>query len=226
MPCDQETPAKCGQGTGKSQNFHLLPGVREQFASCEYLLNTNFYSHSADFIDLARNSPCLSAWMVEAELEAMRQHNLFFNTRECSQINNNSPIIFSIHSVFLTDRYHSARKMTSKRKSRTLEQRVKVMRALHGGCSRRDVALKFRLGKSQVSRIMTLLPSSYIHTYIYTLYKSIVNVRNVQMPCAVLKLGLVMRGHLSCRDIHGPSQWCPVIAGFNVVIICLILFSG
>ena len=33
-----------------------------------------FYSSSEDIIHLAQNSPCGSAWMVEAEPEAMREN--------------------------------------------------------------------------------------------------------------------------------------------------------
>ena len=61
-------------GKANQENFHPLPGVMGQFASCEYPLNIDFYSTSAVFIDLARNSPCGSAQMVEAEPEATHEH--------------------------------------------------------------------------------------------------------------------------------------------------------
>ena len=48
--------------------------MRGQFDSCEYPLIISFDSTSADFIDLAQNSLCSSAQMVEAELEVMREH--------------------------------------------------------------------------------------------------------------------------------------------------------
>ena len=76
--------------------------------------------------------------------------NLFFNTGECSPINNIDlclPIIFSIHLVFLTSCYHFMRKIASKRKNFTLEQRVQVTKALDSGCSYREVALKFWVWK-------------------------------------------------------------------------------
>ena len=61
-------------GQANYEIFCPLPGVRGQFASCEYPHKINFYSHSADFIDLVWNSPCGSARMVEVEQEAMREH--------------------------------------------------------------------------------------------------------------------------------------------------------
>ena len=60
------------RGQGNHEIFHPLPGI--QFANCKYPLNIDFYSHSADFIDLAQNLPCGSARIVEAELEAMHEH--------------------------------------------------------------------------------------------------------------------------------------------------------
>ena len=47
-------------GQANHKIFHPLPGIRGQFASCEYPL-INFYSSGADFIDLAWNLPCGSA---------------------------------------------------------------------------------------------------------------------------------------------------------------------
>ena len=75
--------------SGTSANHEIpppLPGVRGQFVSCGYSLSIDFYSHNTDFIDLVWKPPCGSAWMVQVEPEAMG--DLFFNTRECWQINN------------------------------------------------------------------------------------------------------------------------------------------
>ena len=74
MPSDLGTPAKRGQGTGKLQNFPSITWCEGTVSSHEYPLNIDLYSHSADFIDLAQNSPCGSAQMVEAELEAIHEH--------------------------------------------------------------------------------------------------------------------------------------------------------
>ena len=41
--------------------FYPLPGVRVQFASCEYPLDISVYSSSAEFIDLVQNLSCSSA---------------------------------------------------------------------------------------------------------------------------------------------------------------------
>lgn len=72
MPCDQGTPAQCKQANHKL--FHPLPGMRGLFASCEYPINTDFYSPSADLTEQARNSLSGSAQLVEAEPEAMCEH--------------------------------------------------------------------------------------------------------------------------------------------------------
>ena len=64
----------------------------------------------------------------------------------------NLPIVFSIRTAFLTDRYHFVRKMASKKKT-ILEQKVQAMKALDSHCSCTDAALKFGCGKSQISRI-------------------------------------------------------------------------
>ena len=108
-------------GQTNPQSFCLLAGVRGQFASCEYPLNINLYSDSTDLTDLARNSPCVSARMVEAEQEAMRKHDLFFNTRDYSQVNNIDGWICRSFSAFvqrfrpiattLAEKWHSKQKV-------------------------------------------------------------------------------------------------------------------
>ena len=74
-------------GQANHKMFHLLPGVRGQFVSCQYPFNVYFYLPIADFIDPAWNSPCGSAQMVEVGPEEMHEH-LSVTTRECSWINN------------------------------------------------------------------------------------------------------------------------------------------
>ena len=71
------------RGQTNREISHVLPGMRGQFAICEYLLNINFYSSSADFIDLAGNSPCGSGRMVKVEPEAM--HECCFSTLKSIQ---------------------------------------------------------------------------------------------------------------------------------------------
>ena len=62
--------------------FCPLPGLRRQFASCEFPVNINFYSGSADFIDLLQNSLCGLGIYARGRTRS-NASTLFFNTREC-----------------------------------------------------------------------------------------------------------------------------------------------
>ena len=137
-------------GQANHKIFLLLPGRRGQFASCENLLNVNFYSPNADFIDLTQNSLCGSAWMVEAKREAM--HELCFSALESvhrqtmliAEFVNRFQLSFSIFDRSLP----FCRKNGIQKKTFTLKQRVEVMKVLDSGFPCKDVTLRFLCGKS------------------------------------------------------------------------------
>ena len=56
-----------GRGQASHKIFHLLPAARGQFASCYYQISIEFYSPSADFIDLVQNLLCGSVRMLAPE---------------------------------------------------------------------------------------------------------------------------------------------------------------
>ena len=62
------------RGQENDNIFCPLPGMRGWFATRDYPLNFDCYSPGADFTDLVQKSPCGSAWMVQAEPEAICEH--------------------------------------------------------------------------------------------------------------------------------------------------------
>ena len=90
---------------GRQANYDIfcpLPGLRGQFASCEYPPNISFYSCNADCIDLAQNSPCDIAEMAEAELEAMYIQVTSANSVHSTRVNADNLECHKIRESFAT----------------------------------------------------------------------------------------------------------------------------
>ena len=77
-------------------------------------------------------------------------------------------IVFSVCSVLLIDRYHFHRKMASKRKSLTPEQRAQVVKALDSGCSCRDVALSLGVENANCQDQDFTAKFTYVQVYVHT----------------------------------------------------------
>ena len=71
-------------------------------------------------------------------------------------------------SIFFMDFYHFTRKMVSKRKSLTPEQRAQVVKALDSGCSCRDVALSLGVENANCQDQDFTAKFTYVQVYVHT----------------------------------------------------------